>query len=690
MLSSHKKATNQPMIVKVKHQSRCYDISVEDNASVSDLRKAIEQALHIPVGKQRLLGGSKKWQDAAALLQHDLGVAVAGRDTTASPPHVMVVGAAEVPVAVADSGAPAEAAPVVLSRASTLAHLVCSSVETEAGMYSCSFPVGYAAQDAFYCRTCAEAGYCEEKHLMCYACAEVCHEGHNVENWGLHNSLRCDCCTVAGCTPVALAAASGAAVDSSDVVYRRCKFLTDERTGAPPSAPLLRNSENQYPPETKTWCYCKGTAATTEEEEEGLNCMMCHNVCYAPHITHLYTHLFHLVSCYAETSGHNTLGYRCVTCEEAAGVAPGVASSGSEVLYCPPCLLHCHTGHVVSKEPVHVEWRCEGTKSLVCGCRAACAIAHAMPDTVLLDKAKALRTSQPPLVGSDDTTAVMTTEIPQWMATQLVEDDEVSAFICARCMLSHPWLWRHGDAAYDDLSELRQCRKGRYIRETDVNVVDVPVLACGTQPSGLAPTAHHRDAVAADVFPYHGMLVPDDIKAFLCQCADCQRELAGVFPRRVSSDGLQLFIPYEDTCCHCSEAVERSSGHLCATCELQQLSSYFLCDECFQLPEVRAAHARDRNRDGSDAAHEFVGDTFENLWRVFGAALVGQVDPETKQWMLENWSDGAARDVVLDMMRGTFGTRRVGDVADAKSDDAARDEGGWAKRRRDDEGNESD
>ena len=71
-----------------------------------------------------------------------------------------------------------------------------------------------------------------------------------------------------------------------------------------------------------------------------------------------------------------------------------------------------------------------------------------------------------------------------------------------------------------------------------------------------------------------------------------------------------------------------------------------------------------------ETGHEFIQDTFDNIWNVFGASLVRHVDPSLQQWMTEHWHE--SRDVLFDLLRGSFTAKRLREgrsAADGGDDD---------------------
>lgn len=79
--------------------------------------------------------------------------------------------------------------------ASALSRTISTTLEKEGSWYRCSYSQGYVRQTAYVCRTCVEEGRAAPDHAICFACTEICHANHNVEEWGMRYHMRCDCCT---------------------------------------------------------------------------------------------------------------------------------------------------------------------------------------------------------------------------------------------------------------------------------------------------------------------------------------------------------------------------------------------------------------------------------------------------------------------------------------------------------------
>lgn len=653
------------LYVRVKHCSQVVDVFIPhaETATIKTLKEAIDDKLRIPSSKQRLLFSSNpknnKLGDDALLVQ----VAKVGSRMplgAAAPPMVMVVGTSEIHLPLVAQGGTGGEAPAVSSRccsAAEMKRLVAVSVDNDDGLYSCSYSSGYVSQDVYYCRTCTDRGFAEKQHFICFACAELCHGDHTVEHWGQHNYFRCDCCTVTCLTEAAELEAKRVAEsteskledDADAVAPARCRFVVDESSHEIPKKPVMRNVENRYPSDTEHWCYCLGEDATPEEDEDGLNCMLCHSGFYCSHITRLETTTFRLLSCYAETDGYNTIGIRCRTC-----FPPSSTPAQENVLCCPSCAVFCHRGHDLDTNvvPIHYDGEGEGAiTTLQCSCRASCTIAHDTPKSALMEGVDA--------TGKD-------LLVPQWLAKKLVEDDEICAFLCATCMQKYPWLWQaHGADPIAHIDSLRRCYNGKL---PDASMDIKPVIKCRVS------TVTDEDA---DRFPYHGMVVPEDLSKCLCPCKACQDAFQQFAPRKVSDSGLQLLVPYHNRCSQCNVAVERSAGYLCTTCEIEQPpemqgASFFLCDSCYESTDAVQRH---RAAIVTQRSHEFVQDSFENLWNLFGATLVRHADPATKEWMMNHWNDGASRDMFLDLMRSSFGAKRL------REDEHVDDDDGDKKRR---------
>ena len=620
------------LFVKVKHHKTIVDLEVTQADTVTDLQNRLQLQFHVSVTKQRLLfaRGANKHPHGSTLLR-DLEGLCTSQPSPSTAPAVLLIGIPETALhlVIADgegsSGAPTAAVSTAAPVAAAIGHLVAVTKETKEGLYMCSYPNGYAAQDAHVCRTCIDQGVADVNHAVCGACAEVCHSGHDVEFYGHREYMRCDCCTER-CW-----ADRSAKTDPSQYLSHACQFIVDDRTGNPPPDRQPTNNKNIYPRPGK-WCYCRSdtpypksetdpapTCCSDMEPDYGCCCLLCNTCFWSPHLTHLHTSNLSSMPCYGEVCSGPIVAFKCTTCD---------------TLVCPPCRLRCHRDHVVEDEPVYPS---NGEDSngapadceFSCGCRGNCAIAEAVPASSASEEFSVSRE----------------------VAMELNDSDVFVSFICAYCMQDYPWL------ASNSLSH---CYNGELPGKSSLAHAGA-VVPCGD----LGPVQRCDVESSTAVFPFHGMLVPKQIfsKEASCPCSKCEAAFAAFHRRRYIP--LTTFVPSGFVCSHCDADVGEMNGgnaFLCTTCELSGAPSFLLCHDCYnRREEVGVQH---------ETGHEFIQDTFDNIWNVFGASLVRHVDPSLQQWMTEHWHE--SRDVLFDLLRGSFTAKRLREgrsAADGGDDD---------------------
>jgi hypothetical protein len=635
-----------PLVVVVKHNKTLVEVPVSALDTIQTLQQKLQASFHVPVAKQRLLfakGASKSPAAGTRLVDVEGMCSPAGCHPKSSP-SIMLIGTPDQAVQLASA---ADVEPQLAG--SCAEHLVAVHKETKDGLYMCSYPSGYAAQNAFHCRTCVNMGHAKDRHCICLACAEVCHAGHAVDACGFRDFMRCDCCTDVCWT------GRQAITDPAAFLAHACRFVVDDRTGNAPHEPRQANSKNLYPRPGK-WCYCKTDAAyppssdrlaadgeeaeaeaeAEEEEDYGCSCLLCNTCFWSPHLTHLHTAHLRATPCYGEVCTGPTVAYRCNTCS---------------TLVCPPCRMRCHGSHDVDASAVFPS---DGNHrndappdcEFSCGCRGGCSIAESVPPELLVAD------------GVISQTRTSAFSLPRDIAMELNDSDVFVGFICAYCMMEHPWLVEN---------DLGRCYNG-VLPERGPIASSNPVVGCGDMgpvsscAAASSPISKSDDGSPIS-YPFHGMLVPRQIFSpeVCCPCGPCQTAFAAFHKRRVVP--LTMYVPSGCMCSHCREDVGEASGaYLCTTCELNGSPSYLLCHTCYNSrEEIGVAH---------DLSHEFIQDTFDNIWNVFGASLVRHVDPALQEWMTEHWHE--SRDVLFELLRGSFSTKRLRESeANEGSDDAS-------------------
>ncbi|CAD2219093.1 hypothetical protein ADEAN_000658600 [Angomonas deanei] len=81
---------------------------------------------------------------------------------------------------------------------------------------------------------------------------------------------------------------------------------------------------------------------------------------------------------------------------------------------------------------------------------------------------------------------------------------------------------------------------------------------------------------------------------------------------------------------------------MCQTCELTVANPFLICAECndVRLKLKEGASPQDVNVAYThDLSHEFVEDTMENISNMFGIQLLQNSDPETRDYVLQNWEE---------------------------------------------------
>ncbi|ORC89383.1 uncharacterized protein TM35_000121580 [Trypanosoma theileri] len=502
-----------------------------------------------------------------------------------------------------------------------LHRLVTTTVEQDNRWFRCSYSKGYARQTAFVCRTCVRSGRADAAHAICYACAEVCHRNHDVEEWGVRYYMRCDCCTAACWRPVAeeekkkktMMISNSSNSNSNDTHHhhhdkeveekegsiskekneeeqdpgnndnsnnsnsnnhnndndepQRCCFIIDSETGLPPVTSVVpHNSKNRYPRDLYRWCYCncEDDHPADDAEGGGIVCMLCSTCYWSAHMTRLCTEAFRRIPCYGDVVEGDVLAFHCRTCE---------------TLVCCPCRLRCHKDHDVSAEAVLAS-RLSGTHNeapagveFSCGCRGCCDIAERVP---------------PGDVWNDRKYSQMSAAT----ATAMMNGDAFVGFVCGRCMNEHPWLINEDprrcyagklptsfSSSSSSLSISRSRENGKEGKESQQQEQQQQYRSI--VPCGLSPDAPCAD----DVYPFHGMLFPVDAftESATCTCGPCREAYSRFAPRSHIAAGPEMMVQLHDACDHCGHTIRDEQAFMCQTCELQHDQTFFVCQRCNRL-----------------------------------------------------------------------------------------------------------
>ncbi|CAG9577217.1 conserved hypothetical protein [Leishmania major strain Friedlin] len=423
----------------------------------------------------------------------------------------------------------------------------------------------------------------------------------------------------------------------------RCAFVVDSKTKkAPVESVLPTNRHNRYPRDPFNWCYCKNAYPSDDPECGGIACMLCCSCYWSTHITRLHTYQYRRMPCYGDVLLGDTVVFKCTTCNTHV---------------CVPCRYRCHKDHNV-EEALVTPSKDDGTDNsgpegvrFSCGCRGRCAIAEEVAAEMIDDES----TFDP---------------IPDSVATELMNDDVFTGFVCAYCMQEHPWI-----ATEDPL----RCYHGQL---PPMAPAKKAVLACGIKSA----VPHSADMEDSDVFPYHGMLLP--VNAFTdattCSCKLC-RSAFDQFAPRATENATEMIMELHDHCDHCGKSVKDQQAFMCRTCEMNLDNTFFICKDCNAMREllvqnvnrVRALAGPQNDEtppqadervegemgevtaEGSefdaainsvddealpeaggydhDLSHEFIEDTFENLYALCGMQILQNMDPEMQEYVASNW-----------------------------------------------------
>ncbi|RNF02847.1 hypothetical protein TraAM80_06131 [Trypanosoma rangeli] len=628
-------------------------------ATVGDLKDELARRSGVPAEKQRLMFGGPVLKRHRREGRNEVRL----MDLIAAEPQgVDGVGASAaaaavtIPVMLVGS---ATAVPHINEEAMAQLHrLVSTTVELDSRWYRCSYSRGYARQIAFVCRTCVRNGRANPAHALCYACADVCHASHDVEEWGVRYYMRCDCCTAACWHQVVEKEPEVKGNQGSEEAPRlhegrgaedepqHCCFLIDSATGLPPATSVVPlNSKNRYPRTLNSWCYCncEDNFPADDTDGGGVVCMLCTTCYWSSHMTCLYSGAFRRIPCYGDVLEGAVVAFRCRTCD---------------TLVCTPCRLRCHKDHDVDSEYI-IPSRKDGTGNgapegveFSCGCRGCCSIAEAVPEAEVEDPA--LYMSMPPEA-----------------AVEIMNNDPFMGFVCAHCMQEYPWLVEN-----DPL----HCYEG-VLPERVPTEQHKRVVACGVGADAKCPS---------DVYPFHGMLLSVDAFTadMTCKCTPCREAYERFAPRATTASVNEMMLPLHDACDHCGHPIRDEQAFMCQTCELQHDRTFFVCQRCNALriaegmpplgeagggggrssgrgedhngstcPNEAAGvdpsivHAvgvgndnSNKNNEGEEAvapwdhplSHVFMEDTYENLFSLCGMQLMHNLDAASQTYVLEN------------------------------------------------------
>lgn len=607
--------------VEVTHAGRKMRLSFcTAAATVGDVKNELFRRSGVPREKQRLLFGAPVLKEHRREGRDDVRLL----DLIAKPTSA----AASVTIPLMLIGSAAVVPHINEEAVAQLHRLVSTTVEHDGSWFRCSYNRGYARQTAFVCRTCVKSGRSNPEHAICYACAEVCHRSHDVEEWGVRYHMRCDCCTAVCWKDVENKNKSHR--ESEEVATEGekepqwCCFLIDSGTGLPPSTSVVpMNSKNRYPRSSFTWCYCdcEEDHPTDDPDCGGVVCMLCTTCYWSSHMTRIHSDMLSRVPCYGDVVEGSIVAFHCRTCA---------------TLVCSPCYLCCHKDHDVDPNPI-LPSRDQGTDNgapedmeFSCGCRGCCSIAEEVPLREVDNPARCI--SAPPNI-----------------AIEIMNNDSFMGFICAHCMQEYPWLVEN---------DPRLCYNGQ-LPEKVPAARHKRVVACGLAPDADCP---------ADVYPFHGMLFPVNgfTEEMTCKCTPCQQAYERFAPRATAVSVNDMMIPLHDACDHCNTTIKDEQAFMCQTCELQLNRTFCICHRCNSL-RLACEHpglsgeTRSEVNDSSDQtnagetteakttlaaddvppwdhpiSHVFMEDTYENLYTLCGMQLMTNLDGASRQYVMEN------------------------------------------------------
>lgn len=433
-------------------------------------------------------------------------------------------------------------------------------------------------------------------------------------------------------------------------VVSRCAFVIDSETGRPPVRSVLpTNRKNRYPRDSNYWCYCKDPDPKDGPDYGGIVCILCCSCFWSTHITKLHTLQYRRAPCYGDVLVGNTVVFKCLTCD---------------TFVCPPCRLRCHKDHEVAAE-TFVPSKEDGSDNgavaeavFSCGCGGLCAIAETVP----LE-----------LIDDPSTYEVM----PDSAAVELINDDVFTGFLCAYCMQEYPWI-----ASDDPL----KCYNGQLPPKCTSGMKPAP-------PCGVKSSTETGGAGEADVFPYHGMVLP--VNAFTadmtCPCEKC-RSAYDVFAPRAAEDATGMVMDLHDRCDNCGQSVKDNPAFMCRTCEIDLEETFMICKDCNTLrlscieeqasrggsgsamsnhgaTDTNPTHnvmpnaSGDREEEAAppgskydhNLSHEFFEDTFENLYALCGMQIMSNLDAEAQDYVHENWDPVADQMLLTNTITQTLG-----------------------------------
>ncbi|PWU99189.1 hypothetical protein C3747_222g82 [Trypanosoma cruzi] len=626
-------------------------------ATVGNLKDELARRSGVPREKQRLMFGGpvlkrhrREGRNEVRLMDliaaeppGTAGGGEAGASLPALTIPVMLIGSAT-------------AVPHINEEAMAQLHrLVSTTVEVDSRWYRCSYSRGYARQVAFVCRTCVRSGRANPAHAICYACADVCHASHDVEEWGVRYYMRCDCCTAACWHSVEKnnketenkngeETPQGVQGEGEEQEPQQCCFIVDSATGLPPATSVVpMNSKNRYPRTLSSWCYCECEENSPADDADGggVVCMLCASCYWSSHMTRLCSDAFRRVPCYGDVFEGVLVAFLCRTCD---------------TLVCTPCRLRCHKDHDVDPEYIFPS-RKDGTGNgapegveFSCGCRGCCSIAEFVPEEEAGD-------------------AALYMPMPSDVAIEIMNNDPFMGFICARCMQEYPWILEN---------DPRQCYGGELPERVPVEQ-HKRIVSCGMDADAPCPS---------DVYPFHGMLFPVDAftEEMTCKCTPCREAYERFVPRATTATINEMMLPLHDNCDHCGNTIRDEQAFMCQTCELQHDRTFFVCRRCNRLRlakglpplggagssagggdnqngrtsstheaiDINPSVFNDDDDDDDDnknmaanndhdvapwdhpLSHVFMEDTYENLFSLCGMQIMHNLDAASQAYVLEN------------------------------------------------------
>ncbi|EAN77652.1 Ubiquitin family, putative [Trypanosoma equiperdum] len=684
--------------VVVSHAARKFQITLPAaTATVGDIKNRIEQSTGVPVERQRLLFGAhtlKQYRNGDIENVRLIDIVVKpsgranekgikapagtndnpkeGRDDNSSSGNgtVTLTSGSVITLPVMLLGTAASAPHVDEEVTAQLHRLVTTTLEHDSRWFRCSYGKGYARQTAFVCRTCVDSGAADPSHAICYACAEVCHTGHDVEEWGVRYFMRCDCCTPVCWRDIKVNGSKeewdkkavndhssegnrGQGDENSKMSrgvlplirkaeetrqLKRCCFILDSETSEPPvsreAVPL--NGRNIYPRSSYAWCFCcceDDYPPDGTNESAGVVCMLCATCFWSAHITRLHTGMLNRLPCHGNLVEGDVVAFYCETCK-------GVV--------CGPCRLRCHADHEVQKDVVVAPYEQHGKG----------AVANSRDHTF---KCECGCFSSDKSAGDDGLNDRNASLLPPNTAVDIMNSDSLIGFICAYCMQEHPWL---ADRDY------RYCYGGK-LPDPVPKEQHKPIVSCNFPPDAECPD---------DRYPFHGMLFSVDAftEKMTCKCAPCRQAYERFAPRTTTTAQDEMAVELHEACDHCGRNIRDENAFMCQTCELCCGKAFFVCRRCnslrlgLNLPTPSSTNdesVHGNTQEGNTVSsteqedepaswdhpsdHVFLEDTCENLFNLCGMCVAHHLGPQAED--LSSMDAESIAGTVMTVLQRTFG-----------------------------------